>query len=185
MTQATAAAEIGFNGAAPAEAPAARYYDFVEGDQLLWLTGIAWEKGANGKRDFVKLTFTTEPTSKTYEAPFTQHRLYLPRQDDAQMTRITMDRKLKQILCPIADVDPAGPLKMSALLKGAKANLAKVDVQCNVTCTLEDGKSVNPKTGEATKFASIVGFEVKSVVEKGAYDGIELDDVFADDLLPG
>jgi hypothetical protein len=165
------------------EAPA-RYYDFVDGDQLLWLTSIAWERGVQGKRDFVKLTFTTEPTSKTYEAPFTQHRLYLPRQDDAQMTRITMDRKLKMILCPIADKDASGPLKMSELLKAAKANLAKLDVQCNVTCVLEDGKSVNPKTGEQTKFASIVAFDVKQVVEKGAYDGIELDDVFADDLLP-
>lgn len=171
-----------------AETPAATsekspYLDWKEGENIVYLTGIGWQKVTQDvKRGFIKLTFAAEPTSVSFEAPFTVHKLYTALPTDAQGTKIMMDRKLKQILYPLAEMDPTKPTKLSELLREVKRRLDVADFKCAVHVKLKEGKTVNSRTGEPNVFAEIVGFEPIEGLQKGEYHGVDYD-LVDDDLL--
>ncbi len=173
QTQATAAAET------------PRFLDLAEGVNSVYVTGISFKKAEfnmnSNKMDRAKVTLrlTALPTCQSFEAPFTSYTLYMPKADDAPATRMMMDRKIKMILFPLADL-PAGyegKVKLSEVITKAREALAEVDAAFDATVKLVEGSGIDSRTGEKRKFPEIIGFDFKEVLAKGIYESSIDDDL--------
>jgi hypothetical protein len=153
-----------------------RYYDWTEGRNRVWLTGVKHERDT--KRDYIKLFFAAQPSAENADAPFTQMRLYLPKSDDQAFTRASFDRRLKMVLFSVTETPPDAKVKLSEIFRKAKTTLDQADIACDVDIKLTEGTSVDPNTGEARKFAEIVGFAAVDAMAKKPYESsIEIDDL--------
>lgn len=148
-----------------------QYLEFENGLNEVYLTGIIYKAQSDFvKRSHLKLTFASESSADNFEAPFTSQMVSFPRADDAQFTKILMDKKLKNIVLPILEIDPKTKVKMSTLYPKLVEALSKFDFKCEVDAVLKEGKSVNKETGELMMFTELLSLKPMEAIEKVAYE---------------
>lgn len=156
---------------------AGQYFDWTQGDQVAFITGIKWNSASPGKRAGVSLSIAAKPTAESYDSPFTKMLITFPNHDDEQRTKIMLDSKVKRILYPLAEVPAdAAKVKIVEVLQAIKKNLSQVDFQCLFTMQPQKKTGVNSKTGEPITFYDCVAFKPMEAIAKKPYEsGIDYD----------
>lgn len=150
-----------------------RFYEWQEGAQEVYLTGIKGERGTPDKpRTQIHLQFTLKPTAETFESPSTRYTLRGSLPDDSVQGVMFAERRMKQTLFKIAEVPDGEKVKLGKVVKECQARLAQADFKCSVTMKLQEGKSVNRTTGEPMMFAELVDFQILEVLAKGTYESL-------------
>lgn len=167
--------------AAPSsEGSASRFLEWEEGTNRVWLTSIKLVAGTPEKpRAKVQLTFSLQPTAETFTSPFTTVSINLPGlPDDTQAGRIFMDRQIKAILYPLAELQPDAKAKMSEILTKIKESLQVADYLCDVEMKSSEGNQIDNRTGEPRKFWNINSLTPLEGREKGIYESdIDMSDL--------
>ena len=159
-----------------------RYLDWVEGDNTVWATGIKVTRAGpdqNGvfKRGKLTVLFCEKSSAETHESAFTNFDIYLPKQDDLPGTRIMMDRKIKMVLFPLAELALDAKVKLSELVGILQLRFQEADFQCTATVKLVPGNSVG-QDGNVRTFAEFVAFApIAASAKKGYESSIELDEI--------
>ena len=152
-----------------------QYLEWEPGENEVFLTSIEY-KNDEGRRPSFKLTFISE--SGKVDAPFTSSNIYFPNANDTQFTRIMMDKRLKNVILPIAEIDPNAKVKVSEVYKEILERLKGNDMKVNVHITQREGKSTNPETGDPIIFSEIDWLKPLEYVAKVPYEStVDWDDI--------
>ena len=172
-----------------AVAPAAevsRYLDLVDGQQEVYVSDLQVERDRTSARILFKLTLKSAPG---HDAPFTIYRVGLPKPEDADFTKVTMDRHVKTVLFPLCglkqDANGEWPhtsaaqirAKLSNLFRGDGSEVGGHEVKCTIVVEQRDGKQLDKK-GELIKFSSIVSLVPTELVSKVPFESsVNYDDL--------
>lgn len=156
---------------------AGQYLDWVEGDQVAYITGIKHAGASPGAKGHATLNIASKPTSEDYNAPFTTLKLTFPLAHDDQRTKIMLDSQVKRILFVLAEVpaDMKEVVKIRDVIATIQKNLSQVDFKCEFT--MKDGKPyMNKKTGQMVTPKNCVAFKPLEAIAKKPYEsGIDYD----------
>lgn len=145
-----------------------QFLDWEDGENVAYLTGIKATRANDKDRASISLRFSS---AASYDAPFTNLNVTLPRASDDTPTKIMLDRKVKLLLWPLAEVpvDATSGVKIAEIFNKIKANLELAFFKCELTMKGKDGKQIDNRTGELRRFYEPVEFKVTEAIEKAAY----------------
>lgn len=167
--------------AATTAEPASRYLDLVEGKQSIYASDLQVERDKETGRIIFKLTLKSAPG---HDAPFTLYRVGLPKQDDADFTKVTMDRHVKTVLFPLCalkiDEQCSASViraKLLTLFRGDGDKHPACEVKCDIIVEQREGKQMD-KNGNLRKFSEIKSLVPTEALAKTPFESnVDYDDL--------
>jgi len=158
-----------------------RYLTLQDGTQTVFITGIKYKKAENDTRASISIRATTQPTSVSYTAPFTNITLQIPSQSDEVGTKILFEQKIKAILYPLSGKGAEEKVGLNTLYQDIKATFEGSDVEAEILVTSRDGNSVDAATGAPRKFYDVVELKPLKLFEKAPYNSdVDFDEAIED-----
>lgn len=142
------------------------YLNFEAGANNCWLTSVKFSRGDNQKpRNKITLGLTAEPSSVTFSAPFTKQEVYLPMSSDSVQAKIAMERRIKEVLYPLAGFEPAKKTSIKEIFEAISANLVGHDLKLAIQVKQTEGKQPD-REGNVRMFSEITSLTVEGYEDK-------------------